>query len=491
MAELDTSRPPSRPFDVHRWSDYKELDNCLTALVGELEQLEGRQRRRSAGEKKHFREAIRCLVLDLYVAWKTDPELLVAVPLGNRSYTTKSRYRALFLHWSSFNSAYDALVQAGYIAIVLKGYKDRETGIGRITRIRGTEKLIHLLTQRAALTIPHIARRLSEHEVIILRGQKPTGSKGRAAPLVEYDDTEETNAMRANVHRINDHLQRQWIDLRITDEDFGSLQRRMQADYDASERERPTIDLTQRGLVRIFNNGRWDHGGRFYRGWWQSIPKEYRQHITINDKRTGEVDYSTLHPTLLYVDVGGSLVGDAYDIEDPAIPRSLVKTTFNKMLNATGGLSRPDDFSEDRFGMSWKKLQDAIAERHAPIKHLFNTGYGLRLQRLDSDLAETVMLRFVAHGHTCLPVHDSFIVHHALVNELKKTMVDVFKDTTGRTISVKDVEGFEPELDADYQTGEHAVEPTESWFHATGDYTEYEQRKIDWYSHEHMRRVGL
>src|SRR5687767_11500593 len=85
----------SRPFDVHRWSDYPELRNCLTELIRELEGLESRGRQRGEGERKKFREAVRTLVLDLYVAWKTDPNLLVGIPLSNRSYTTKSRYQAL------------------------------------------------------------------------------------------------------------------------------------------------------------------------------------------------------------------------------------------------------------------------------------------------------------------------------------------------------------------------------------------------------------
>lgn len=491
MTDDTNALPPSRPFDVNRWSEYPELNNCLTALIKELEQLENRQRQRNPDQKKKLREAVRCLILDLYVAWKTDPNLVIAISLSNGTYATESRYRALFLYWKSFKAAYGMLVEAGYISVVLNGFHDHETGIGRMTRIRATDKLISLLTQRAALSIPRISSRVSEREVIILRGEKPKNGSSKPAPLIVYEDTDETHAMRDNVHRINAHLQRQWIDLRITDEHLASLQRRMQRDYDGEERDRPAIDLTQRALVRIFNDGRWDLGGRFYRGWWQSIPKEYRQHITINDKRTWEVDYSTLHPTLLYAEVGERLEGDAYGIEAQAVPRSLVKITFNKMLNATSRISRPDDFSEDRFGMSWNQLQDAIVERHAPIKHLFNTGYGLQLQRLDSDLAETVMLKFFAHGHTCLPVHDSFLVHHALVEELKKTMVHVFKDMTGQTISVKDVEGFEPESDSDYQPDVHSMEPSESWFQATGDYTGYEQRRIDWYSDADMRRVGL
>ena len=45
----------SRPFDVNRWSDYPELNNCLTVLVHEIEGGEGRRRNRSDKDAKRFR----------------------------------------------------------------------------------------------------------------------------------------------------------------------------------------------------------------------------------------------------------------------------------------------------------------------------------------------------------------------------------------------------------------------------------------------------
>lgn len=476
----------SRPFDVHRWSDYPELQNCLTQLIRELEALEApRERKRGEGQRKKFREALRCLVLDLYVAWKTEPDLAIGIPLANDKYTANSRYRALFLHWSSFKAAYDLLVAAGYIVVVMRHFHDPRTGIGRTTRIRATNKLIRLLTEEAQLTIPSITSRTSEREVIILRGEKPKGGSDKPAPLIEYDDTDDTNAMRASVDRINAHLQRQWIDVRIKDKDFERLQHRMQREYLADNRDRHLIDFTQRALVRIFNNGDWQQGGRFYRGWWQGIPKEYRKHITINDKPTRELDYSTLHPVLLYAAVGERLDGDAYSIDAPDVPRSLVKITFNKMLNASGRIDKPADFSDDRIGMDWKQLQNAIAARHAPIRRFFNTGHGLYLQRQDSDLAQAVMLRFITGGHTCLPVHDSFLVHHALVDELKSVMVDEFKAMTGQAITVRSLNDFELEPEPDYQPAAQSMLPDNAWFEGIGEYAAYEQRKIDWYSNAH------
>lgn len=254
--------PLSRPFDVHRWSDYPELNNCLDVLLSELEGLEGRERGRTVKDRARFRDAVRCLVLDMYVAWKTDPELAVGVPLGNVHYTRKSRYQALFLKYSSFTAAFGLLVQAGYLTKLRDGFNDPRSGKGRNTRVCASEKLIQLLTGPAGLSVPRVSRRHWDEEVIVLRGEKPL--RGATAPRLEYHDTAETQAMRERLKAINSHLQQQWIDIRITDAEFTKLQHRMRRDYVDEDRDRPFIDFTHRSLVRIFNNGDWGQGGRFY-----------------------------------------------------------------------------------------------------------------------------------------------------------------------------------------------------------------------------------
>ena len=47
--------------------------------------------------------------------------------------------------------------------------------------------------------------------------------------------------------------------------------------------------------MRDFN-----HGGRFYGGFWQKTEKELRKHIFIDNQSTVEIDYSGFHILLLY-----------------------------------------------------------------------------------------------------------------------------------------------------------------------------------------------
>ena len=75
-------------------------------------------------------------------------------------------------------------------------------------------------------------------------------------------------------------------------------------------------------IHRVFNNSGFDMGGRFYGGWWQNIPKAYRQDIFIDDQSTIEVDFKSLHILLLYglegLDMDKALQGeDAYTINIP------------------------------------------------------------------------------------------------------------------------------------------------------------------------------
>jgi hypothetical protein len=66
------------------------------------------------------------------------------------------------------------------------------------------------------------------------------------------------------------------------------------------------IDFTRNCLYRIFNED-FTSGGRIYRGWWQNIPRELRQYITIDGEPCSELDYSGQHLLLLY-----GLEGDEY-----------------------------------------------------------------------------------------------------------------------------------------------------------------------------------
>jgi hypothetical protein len=118
---IDKAFIHSRPFDVRRWTDHPELNKCVTSLRDEVEALEGRKRERNKNAAKKFREAIRCIVLDLYVGWKSDPDLQISIAFGANHFTPTTRYDAFFLSYRPFKAAFDGLKKLGYLTIDRKG----------------------------------------------------------------------------------------------------------------------------------------------------------------------------------------------------------------------------------------------------------------------------------------------------------------------------------------------------------------------------------
>ena len=92
--------------------------------------------------------------------------------------------------------------------------------------------------------------------------------------------------------------------------------------------------------------------------------------------------------------------------------------------------------------MNWAELRDRIIKAHKPIADLFFSGVGNYIQFRDSNIAERVMLHFAGMNAPALPVHDSFILHHAYgeSGEVEEAMHRAFYDEMGEPISKIDKE---------------------------------------------------
>ena len=185
--------------------------------------------------------------------------------------------------------------------------------------------------------------------------------------LVSYSEDKDTEMWRDNLKKINTCFSQHMIDLRIKDKEYQSLQERLLIDDD-----KEPIDLSQKVLARIFINNSFGEGGRFYRGWWQNVPSEYRPYITINSKLTQEHDYSQLNPNMIYSLYNHELGSeDAYSRVLGPEHRETVKEAFNAMFQANTELnSKPSKLNLDEIGMSWRELREAILNAHKPIRNL-------------------------------------------------------------------------------------------------------------------------
>jgi len=434
---MDIAEAPSRPLNMFRkpkpalaHAIYDRLDRIQEVV----EQHEAERRKRDRASAERFRDCLRGLCIDLFDAYLTDPHLLVGVRRDNNAFRRDNPALPAYATARTFRAALDGLEKAGYVEEVSLGNE----ASGKSTRVRGTIKLAQ------QLNIGHLKRDslIDTSDVIILR----VGPKDRKRRL-GFAETPDTQRWRHNLNLINKHFSKYTIALEI-DHD---LQRHMEhvrlqaarskARAEGSHFRYQKVDTRSTRLHRVFNSADWTEGGRFYGAWWQSIPKQFRQHILINGKHTCEHDYSAIHLRILYQLAGKPMprVGDPHAEPYGEEHRNAVKRAFNVMLNARNW-PRPEtvpEFDEAKLGMSWKQFLGGIREHHRPIKNHLMSGIGTKLQRLDADIAEAVMLKFMEMDYPCLPIHDSFITYQTLTDELPGIMQQVAKECGNVVIPAK------------------------------------------------------
>ena len=400
----------------------------LEKIIKEIETTENRKRSRNQEAKENFKFTVEYLLKDLWRSSRSIPPSQIAVNLRTAYYSENNRYLDNRLTYRQIKAALTGLENIGLIKLVSKGYFSRERRDGKLTRYSPTPLLVGQLN----LIQSHPAFYFKDEvpvEPIILR--EKIGGKRQD---IDYSDTPSSVVYRSKLQKINDCLKKHWVDLRIKDEQIPLLSERIFQD----ENKEP-IDLSRRTLVRIFTNGSFEEGGRFYRAWWQNVPSEYRPYITIDEEVTTEYDYSQLSPHMLYFSDGKNLGNeDAYDRVLDGQHRDVVKQAFNAMVQSSRVLTRsPRKIDLSSVDLDWKTLRDKILETHKPIQHLFFQGKGNQLQFWDSCMAESIMLHFAAQNEPVLPIHDSFIMRKGYASELEEVMRKAFRDKFGNDIRIK------------------------------------------------------
>jgi hypothetical protein len=410
----------------------EHLTDIVNKLASQITEQEGRDRKRNGEAQAHFIHGIEHLIIQLWKGTQIHEGFEGGINKRAGWYSENSRYRDPNLTYKQTVAAYDGLIKLGLVQETQRGYFNRETLEGGITRFAANDELLAIFSDIKEDPFKAIKPDLFS-ESIILRG-KIDGKKQQ----IDYLDTPGVNEMRDNLLLINKCLKAHYPDIRIRDDDWRPLQERIMADP-----KKQPIDLTRRKLVRIFSEGRFDRGGRFYRGWWENVPGEYRKYITIDGKRTNEYDYSQLNPHMVYMLREKELgIEDAYGRVFDGEHRDLVKEAFNAMIqSSTPLLKAPKDIDLSEVDFDWPFLRQAILDAHKPIQDMFFKGHGNYLQYIDSVMAEDIMLKFVKSEFVpVLPVHDSFIVHygHGELGELEEDMRRAFHGHFKKDIKVKE-----------------------------------------------------
>ncbi|KCZ62152.1 hypothetical protein L53_12990 [Hyphomonas sp. L-53-1-40] len=259
---------------------------------------------------------------------------------------------------------------------------------------------------------------------------------------VEFDRSDETDRMSKLVSTYNRHLDQHRVGLFISDAEIASVLRTTQEKL--AERKRAgdyTHTMSQimgwqaNKLHRVFNRSSFECGGRHYGGFWQNLPKLYRPFLTINGHPTVELDFHALHPTMIYHQHGLTLDGDPYEVEGlPSEYRTSAKKALMALVNAKPGARHLESLDHLSLPAEWTpvRLIRALEKKHEAIADSFRSDAGVKLQRLDSDIAEIIMRTMRdQHRALALPVHDSFIVTEDQGANLNSSMFDAYKTVIG------------------------------------------------------------
>lgn len=236
--------------------------------------------------------------------------------------------------------------------------------------------------------------------------------------MIDYDDTDTTVRMREQMRAINDHL----ATAPVT---FDPIAAGVNVESGPS----------QRHLRRIFNEERFDCGGRMFGGYWLGLSKQQRfAGLRIDGERVVELDFGQMAPRSVYAYAGIPVpMEDIYAVPGFEAHRAGIKKIFGAMLFCRQSLKR---FPKDTKHLFPKKstvkdVTKAIMDFHPSISYLFHAGLGHWTQFIESEIMVGVLLDLMHQGITALPIHDALLVQERHSGLAKETMLRAFRDALG------------------------------------------------------------
>jgi len=473
----------SVPLRKYKTSNYPEVINLVDRLYNEMVNLYGLSMTRPASIK-NLKHHIEFFVLNLYKAYCIDPTKVIPYSRDRSAYSgKKSRCKNKF--GLSFRYSVEGtetggkpvvtfLEKQGYLKNFNFQHDKNNPNNSYQSRMRATPKLINLIVDQFQVSDDMAEYDTSDDELVVVKGVKPkprwikfVNDKGRTTRkkiqrprrVCKTPDNPAVREMRKNLEIINAVMEKAEITLDISDAELKQLNARMLDDPDPY---RQVIDFSRKRIYRVFLDRSLDRGGRFYGPWYQNIPKEYRPYIMIDGAPTLELDYSSLHPNLLYHFAGvDPPAGDLYELEGyrtDKVTRKFLKAIFLRMINSESPLAAKGSIREAAFSKKKKKRRlkypaefgkledkyldpiiDKFLEKHAPLAEKFifkDKDLGNKLQNIDSHLAEKVLLSFAMDNIPVLPMHDSFRIDARLYQKLLEIMGWAIIENFGKPIKI-------------------------------------------------------
>ena len=402
----------------------------------------------AAAEKRTQHQLIlaKHLLSALYCAYSTvsskKAPTRISVVKKTDGYSTNKTKCPTRIHYSFryFIDVYKALDQLKWISI-----DEGEQGVG-YTRIHAKNRLksIGLIwTKQQPKPLEDLIVLRDRVEKTSKKPRHPKAPKKYKKVTLATPDTSEVTAMASSLYSYNEFLTKHCLALNVTDNELYDIAKAIAGNRTSKQDDEEDIianlDFSRVQLRRIFSRGELTKHGRFYNGWWQSVPSIYRQHITIDGYKTSEVDYSSMSLRVVYALQGieRDVDDDLYDIgldnwlggDDPR--RKLIKVFVDALMNDETGSYKLKKTELRTLGLTHEELLALVLKTHEPIADQLTAGIGLYSTYLDSQIAELVIKTMQTDDIVVLPIHDSFIVRTGYQRWLEGVMEAAFRAITG------------------------------------------------------------
>lgn len=363
--------------------------------------------------------------------------------------------------------ARDILLRDKFIFKSKNGSKDIKFKTGISSRITYFEKLEE--------TFPAVKNEinLKKLPLISIDGNPIINKKALDKFLLNINSINNTNKQQSNNKKSNS-TKYNTSPLRR----YLAISRTLNRDYfnkitlDMSKLNLKNQYLEQIGLTQMFKKGevgRWYQTGGYS---YQQLSEMERRKIIMNGYEVNEVDYSSMHPNILYtwekkqapsdiyLSVVNHLRNSGYNTINKDIVKGVILMSFNVKSPAGLNTAIGNDGEDERranntrkregrqvkpvlsdeikkIGIEPTEIIKAFRSVHPDIGKYAYSCCGNKLMLAESGIMTAVLLELKRRGIPSAPIHDSVLFPKQYANDVKQIMLDEYKKITGFDIKVK------------------------------------------------------
>jgi hypothetical protein len=446
----------SKQLSLYKFTKHPEIDKAVDHLLKEMVVSYGIDTKKARPSTiANLRYHIQFYVLNLHKAHLRDPDMVVAYSRHTNWYAKWNAKHPKEKQKLSYRYSGDPpprgkpvltfLEDQDYIRTWSHMRNPDKHNKSYQPRMRARDKLINLIEQYG-VSENMVEEDYSSEELIVFKGKKcwKNNDDKLIRKICKTPDTRFARKMRSSLEKINALMEKSDIRVTITDKDLEAINAKR--DSEDEKLIKMPVDFSRKRLHRVFHDGSFERHGRYYGAWYQSIYKELRPYITIDQAPTLELDYSSIHPRICYKLADAKPpAGDLYELDGYSKgTRDFLKKTFLIMINskdATAAMSairqkvkhfkeidapaELGNLTKDDLGPLFKKFID----RHAPIRQYFyNPKISGILTNIDSQVADHILRYFTSMNIPVLPIHDSYIIDARVIFHLQEYMHKVIRE---------------------------------------------------------------